>query len=150
MGTINITNSKNRDSIVNTESVRSVLRTRLLDDKGRQASSARLLRATMDRDIDALTKAAGSLSGVADLLVKGDPEVDIEMYGSQLRDTSRVYVNPEGRIVHKVVEWEIVRNPDGTVKERRPRRVMLPNTSTEMPLKWSGKLAKKSDVFNKY
>jgi hypothetical protein len=150
MGTINISNSRNRDSVVNTESVRGILRYRMIDEKGRQASSARLLRATIDRDIAVLQKQAGSLAAVADVLVKGDPEVDLETYGSLLRDTSRVYVDADGRIVHKVQLFDIVRNPDGSVKERRPRRVMLPNTSTEMPLKWSGKLAKKAEIFNKY
>jgi len=45
---------------------------------------------------------------------------------------------------------EVVRNPDGTERERRPRKVNLPNASTEMPLKWSGKLFKKTDVYNKF
>jgi hypothetical protein len=61
-----------------------------------------------------------------------------------------VYVDTEGKIVHKVQEWEIVRNPDGTEKERRPRKAPLPNTATETPLRWSGKLMKKSEVYNKY
>ncbi len=150
MGTINIRNSKGRDAVVNTESVRSPLRVRWVDEKGRQAASARLLRATMDRDLEALTKKAGALNGVSDLLVKGDPEIDVETYGAQLRDTSRVYVDADGRIVHKVQEFEIIRSPDGSVKERRPRRVMLPNASTETPLRWSGKMMKKSEVFNRF
>lgn len=150
MGTINISNSKNRDAVVETESVRGMLHVRWLDEKGRQAQPARLLRATIDRDIDALTKKAGGLEKVAELLVKDDPEIDFETYGSLLRDTSRVYVDPDGRIVHKVQEFEIIRNPDGSVKERRPRKAALPNTSTETPLRWSGKLMKKSEVYNKY
>jgi hypothetical protein len=150
MGTINFANSRNRDAVVNTEGVRALLKVRLLDEKGRQAMSARVLRATADRDLEALVKRAGGLDGVAKLLVAEDVEIDIETYGAVLRDTSRVYVDPDGRIVHKVQEWEIVRNPDGTEKERRPRKTPAPNVSTEIPLKWSGRLVKKSEVFNKY
>lgn len=150
MGTINLSNSNNRDAIVNTEAVRTPMRVRWLDEKGRQATNVRILKATVDRDCDELVKQAGSLEKVSDLLLKGDPEVDVETYGRFLSDTSRVYIDPDKKIVHKVQEWEIVRNPDGTERERRPRKVALPNTSTETPLKWSGKLMKKAEVFNKF
>lgn len=150
MGTINLSNSNNRDAIVNTETVRSPLRVRWLDEKGRQAANVRILKCTVDRDCDELVKQAGSLEKVSDLLLKGDPEVDMETYGRFLSDTSRVYIDADKKIVHKVQEWEIVRNPDGTERERRPRKVAAPNTSTETPLKWSGKLMKKAEVYNKF
>jgi hypothetical protein len=150
MGNINLTNSRSRDAMVNTEGVRAMLKVRLLDEKGRQAIPSRVLRATVERDLEALVKRAGGPDGVAPLLVKEDVEIDFETYGAMLRDTSRVYVDPDGRIVHKVQEWEIVRNVDGTEKERRPRKTPNQNVSSETPLKWSGKLMKKSEVFNKY
>jgi hypothetical protein len=149
MGSINLSNSKGRDSVVNTESVSTMLRVRWLDGKGRQAGNTRILKSTVDRDADALAQAAGGLDKVADALVKGDPEIDPETYGAFLKDTSRVYINPERRIVHKVHEWEIVRNPDGTEKERRPRKVTAQNVATEVPLKWTGKLVKKAEVYSK-
>lgn len=150
MGTINISNSNNRDAIVNTETVRPLMRVRWLDEKGRQSQNVRLLRCTVDRDCEELVKIAGALDKVPELLLKGDPEVDVESYGRYLSDTSRVYIDPEKKIVHKIQEWEIVRNPDGSIRERRPRKAPLPNTSTETPLRWSGKLMKKAEVFNKF
>ncbi len=150
MGAINISNSKGRDSVVSTESVSSVRHFRWLDEKGRQATNARLLKATIERDVDFLVKGAGGMDKVADTLVKGDPEIDFEQTGRFLRDTSRVYVDVDKRIVHKVTEWEILKNPDGSEKERRPRKIVLPNAATEVPLKWSGKLMKKAEVFNKF
>lgn len=150
MGTINLSNSKNRDAIVNTQSVYSPLRVAWLDEKGRRVQNVRLLRCTIDRDVDALIKSAGSLDKVSELLLKGDPEVDVESYGRALSDTSRVYVDPDKKIVHKIREFEIVKNPDGSVRERRPRAVTLPNTATETPLKWSGKLIKKAEVYNRF
>ena len=150
MGTINLSNSNNRDAIVNTETVRTPLRVRWLDEKGRQATNVRILKCTVDRDCDELVKQAGALEKVSELLLKGDPEVDVETYGRFLSDTSRVYIDADKKIVHKVQEWEIVKNPDGTERERRPRKVAPPNTSTETPLKWSGKLMKKAEVYNKF
>jgi hypothetical protein len=150
MGTINLSNARGRDALVNTESVAQPLKVRWLDEKGRQAQPARILKATLDRDLESISKQAGGLEKVADALVKGDPEIDFEACGRFLRETSRVYVDPDRHVVHQVQEWEILRNPDGTEKERRPRKALLSNTSTETPLPWSGKLMKKSEVYNKF
>ena len=53
------------------------------------------------------------LEKVADALIKGDPEIDIESFGMFLSDLSRVYVTAKG-IVHLIEEIEVVYNPDGT------------------------------------
>jgi hypothetical protein len=150
MGQINISNSNNRDAMVETETVGSSMSVRWLDERGRQAQNLRLLRATVDRDTDELIKQAGSVEKVSKLLIEGDPEIDIENYGRALSETSRVYIDLDKKIVHKVQEWEIVRNVDGTERERRPMKAAVPNTATETPLRWSGRLMKKAEVFNKF
>lgn len=150
MPEISLSNSKGRDAQVMAESVRIPVRIRWLDAEDRQAASVRFLKGTIDRDYEALLASAGSPEKVAEALVADDPEFDAEMTGSILRDTSRVYVNTERRIVHSVTQIEIVRNPDGTEKLRRPKKLPPVNVSPEQPLLWSGKLLPKGDVFNKY
>jgi hypothetical protein len=150
VGQINIANSAGRDAIVTTESVRSPQKVRWVDQKGRQASSARIVKATVDRGIEALKAAHGELSSVAKALVAGDPEIDLENTGRFLRDTSRVYVDQNRRIVHKVEFWEIVRNPDGTVRERRARKLPDPNIAGELPLRWSGVYVPKDEACRKF
>ena len=46
--------------------------------------------------------------------------------------------------------WDIVRSPDGTQKERRAHKAAEQNVATETPLKWSGKLLKKAEVWNRF
>jgi hypothetical protein len=150
MGEINLSNSKNRDAVVATHSVRIPMKVRWLDEQGRQSTTARLLKASLDRDLAALEKAAGGIDKIAAALVQGDPEIDLERYGKFLKDTSRVYVDPDGKVVRKVILQEVIRNPDGTERERRPKKRPAPNTATETPLKWSGKLMKKSEVYNRF
>jgi hypothetical protein len=150
LGTINLSNSKGRDAMVNTQSAGIPVRIRWLDEEGRQASPSRVLKATLARDIHSLQKQAGGLEKVADLLVKSDPEIDLETFGRFLRETSRVFINPDGQIVHKVKQFEIVRNPDGSERQRRARQIAQSNTATETPLKWSGKLMKKKEVYNRF
>ncbi len=150
MPEISLSDSKGRDAQVIAESVRVPTRVRWIDDEGRQASTARLLKGTLDRDYGALLEAAGSPDKLADALIAGDPEVDLESAGSVLRDTSRVYVNSDRKVVHAVTSVEIVRNPDGTEKLRRPKKISVTNVTPEQPLLWSGKLLPKKDVFNKF
>lgn len=151
MGSINLSNSKNRDAFVDTSSVSNQLRVRWLDDQGRPTGNVRVIRATIDRDFDALLAAhKGDLGAVGAALIADDPEVDLEHVGGYLRDTSRVYVNPDQKIVHAVAEWDIITNSDGSIKDRRPHKALQPNVATDTPLRWSGKLMKKSEVWNKF
>ncbi len=150
MPEISLSDSKGRDAAVAAEAVRVPVRVRWVDESGRQASTARILKGTIGRDYPALLERAGAPEKVADALIAGDPELDIETAGAFLRDTSRVYVNSDRQVVHSVSQVEIVRNPDATEKLRRPKKLAVPNVSADQPLLWSGKLLPKKDVFNKF
>jgi hypothetical protein len=150
MGTINLSNSKGRDAVVGSQTVIKPLKVRWVDEQGRQMNSGRVMKADLSHDLAALESQAGGRDKIAQTLIAGDPEIDLESYGSLLKQTSRVFVDPDGKVVHKVKQFEVIRNPDGTERERRPKKVAQPNTATETPLKWSGKLMKKKDVYNKF
>jgi hypothetical protein len=87
---------------------------------------------------------------VSSALIEDDPEIDLEHVGRFLRDTSRVYVDASGEIVHRVQFWEIVRNPDGSERERRPRKILETNVAGEVPLRWSGKFIRKEEACRKF
>lgn len=150
MPSINLSNSKGRDAVVGSQSVQKPLKVRYVDADGRQAQPARLIKADLAHDLGALEAQAGSRERIAQLLIDGDPEIDFELYGAAMKDTSRVYVDPSGKIVHRVKQYEVLRNPDGSERERRPRKLVPPNTSDEMPLKWTGKMMKKTDVYKRF
>jgi len=150
MPEISLSDSKGRDAAVSAETVRVPVRIRMVDESGRQAVTARILKGTIDRDHAALLARAGAADKLADALVAGDPELDVETAGSFLRDTSRVYVNSDRHVVHAVSQVEIVRNTDGTEKLRRPKKIAITNVSPDRPLLWSGKLLPKREAFNKF
>jgi len=90
MAEINIADSRNRDARVQANSVTSMNVVRWLDENGGQAVNRKILRATMEKDIDAMMAANDDdLEKVAQAMVAGDPEIDIEFYGSFLTETSR-------------------------------------------------------------
>ena len=150
MPEVSLSNSKGRDAQVMAESVRSPVLVRWIDGQDRQATCARLLKSTLEYDYEALVQRVGSPEDVAKALIAGDPEIDPETTGSFLRDTSRVFVNTDRKIVYGVTQIEIVRNPDGSEKARRPKKAAMPNVNAEQPLLWSGKLLPKREVFNKF
>jgi len=150
VGEIKICNSAGRDAVVTTESVYSPLKVRWVDEQGRQASNVRVLKGPIDRDVAALQEQFGDLSKVAQALIDDDPEIDTESTGRILRETSRVYVDEKQEIVHKVQFWEVVRNPDGSERERRTRKMLDPNLAGELPLRWSGVFVKREEACRKF
>jgi len=90
-----------------------------------------------------------SPDALASALIKEDPEIDIEEFGMFLADTSRVYVSKKG-IVHLVEEQELLYNPDGSLRDKRPRKKEPQNINTDIPLKWTGKFIKKKDAVQKF
>lgn len=150
MPEINISDSGGRDAFVATQSVGTTLKVRWIDAQKRQVNSARLLKAAVTNDIEALRVRFGELNDVGKALIESDPEVDLESTGRFLSDTSRVYIDPDRKVVHKVQFFEVVRNPDGSVRERRPRKIMETNLDGEQPLRWSGVYIKREQAIRKF
>lgn len=150
MPEINLTDNRGRDARVLSHSVNRTADHRWVDDDGAQAENRKIVRATMAQDDSVLVAGAGDLDALSQMLVDGDPEVDVEQFGRFLSETSRVYVNEDNGIVHHITHWEVVRDPEGNEKERRPKKLSEPNTATEIPLRWTGKTMKKADAIRRF
>lgn len=150
MPEIALSNNKGRDAVVAMESVTTPIAVRWLDPAGRQSSSVRIVKGTIDRNVENLIGDGETASDVSQKLIDGDPEIDFETVGQFLQNTSRVLVDQKGHLVHKVQRFEVVKNPDGTERERRPKENIPPNVSPESPLRWSGKMIKKSEAIRKF
>ncbi|MFM9903563.1 MAG: hypothetical protein ACKVQJ_03200 [Pyrinomonadaceae bacterium] len=146
---INISNPKNRDAIVALEALNPKREIRFTDPKGRPVSTHKLLKTDVSHDLPELIKKNKKIERVADALVEGDPEIDIESFGMFLTDMSRVYVTKKG-IIHLVEEIEVIYNADDTVRERRPRRKEQQNMNGEFPMRWTGKFIKKDEAAHRF
>jgi hypothetical protein len=146
---INISNPKNRDAVVAAEALAPKREIRYTDPQGRPVTTRKLLKTDVTHDLPELLKKAKKLEAVADTLVKGDPEIDVEQFGMFLTDMSRVYVTKKG-IIHLVEEIEVIYNPDGTVRERRPRKKEPQNMNGEFPMRWTGKFIKKEEAAHRF
>ena len=151
MPEINLFNSAGRDAVVSLQSLSTPLRVRWLDPIGRQVSTARVVKSSINSDLDALVEKHGELRSVGAAIRDGDPELNLEVAGRLLQETSRVYIDRQRNIVHRIQEWEIVRNPDGTERERRLRSIPDPNVGADVPpLKWSGVMIPKKEAVRRF
>lgn len=146
---INISNPKNRDAVVATEALNPTREVRYTDAKGRPVTTRKLLKTDVLHDLPELLAKKKKLEKVADALIKDDPEIDIESFGMTLTDMARVYVTKKG-IIHLVEEIEVIYNPDGTVRERRPRKKEPQNMNGEFPMRWTGKFIKKEEAAHRF
>lgn len=146
---INISNAKKRDAVVALEGLAPRREVRYVDTNGNPVRTQKLLKTDLAHDLPQLIKKRKKLEAVGKALVKEDPEINIEEFGMYLVDTSRVYVSDRG-IVHVVEEFEVIHNPDGTVRDRRARVKDSQNINTDIPLRWTGKLIKKKDAVNRF
>src|SRR5262245_27245981 len=113
---INISNAKNRDATVALEAVKAKRDVHYIDEDHKMVNKRRLLKTDVKHDLTELTKKSDDLDKLSKKLAKDDPEVDIEHFGMFLGETSRVYVSEKG-IVHYVEEFEVIKNPDGTIRD---------------------------------
>lgn len=146
---INISNTKNRDAVVAFEAVVPKREVAFVDPKGKPVHTQKLLKTDIDHDLAALLKKKKDLNAIGKAIVKDDPEIDLEHFGMSLTDTSRVYVSKKG-IIHLVDEWEVVKHPDGSIRERRQRQKEPQNIHTDIPLRWSGKFIKKEEAAHRF
>ncbi len=146
---INISNSKNRDAVVAAEALNPTRQLKYIDPKGRPVTTRKLLKTDVLHDLPELLKKEKKLEKVGDAIIKGDPEIDMESFGMTLTDMSRVYVTKKG-IIHLVEEIEVVYNPDGTERERRPRKKEMQNMNGEFPMRWTGKFIKKEEAAHRF
>ena len=146
---INIINAKNRDAIVAMEAVRPKRDVRYIDENHNLVLNRRLLKSDVAHDLTALTNKDTDMEKLGKKLIEGDPEIDIEHFGKFLVETSRVYVSEKG-IAHSVNEFEVIYNPDGSVRERRPRKKEMQNINSDAPLKWTRKFIKKKEAVKKF
>ena len=106
---------------------------------GKRGQSERRVKATMGTTDEALLAQYGE--GLADALIAGDPEVDMERFGLKVEGVKKVYITPGQKVAYGVTLNEHVYLPDGTEKEVRPEQNTTANIATDgIPIRWTGKL----------
>lgn len=149
MRKINISNDAKRDAEVafgtNFKRTTPVYKTA----NGSVGINERRLKATMSTTDATLIAAHGD--ALADALINGDPEIDMERIGLKLEGMKRVYITSQQKVAYGVTLNEHVYLADGTEKEVRPESSTMANIALNgMPLRWTGKLIPKDKAMRMF
>lgn len=150
MPEINLSDSRKRDAVVKAVGTRVRERLRWVGPDGEFPTTHRLLKSTVDHDLDALQERFGEPAAIAEALVSSDPEVDLERFGQSLWFLSRVFINPQEKPVYQVQQNELVFSPSGQVLARRPLVRAEANTNAALPLLWTGRMIAKREAVRRY
>ena len=82
----------------------------------------------------------GDSETLAQKLVDGDPELDLEIAGRETGPCDRVYVGHDGRPLYSARMLEVICDRDGNEIQRRPLEMVAANLVPDQPPAWSGKL----------
>ena len=106
---------------------------------GKKSINERRVKVTMATTDAALIAQYGD--GLADALIAGDSEVDMEKFGLKVEGLKKVFLTPAQKVAYGVTLAEHVFLADGTEKEVRPEQTTEANIALDgLPLRWTGKL----------
>jgi hypothetical protein len=89
--------------------------------------------------------------GLAQALIDGDPEIDLDVVGRTIEQTSAVYLSTQGDVLHAAPHViEAIFGPDGVERERRPTVDVAANVHEDLPLRWTGRKIKLGDLARGY
>jgi len=112
--------------------------------------SCRCIKATADTTLDALLRRHGDPAALAQALVAGDPELDLEVAGREAGACDRVYMGGDGSPLYSARIMEVVCDQGGNEVGRRPPEVMPANLVPDTPPVWSGKLLPCHDAVRRF
>lgn len=159
---IHFIDDRQRDAQVTFSSLNPKARVRLVDSEGDLPQTKRMIKASAETQVDALCDRlvgsndaeaeAGALMReiqLADHLISGDPEVDMELHGKFISHSAKVYVDPDMKPVFRVNTKERIYNAQGEMTEERLPKVLLSNISEKDMVRWSGKMLPKKAIVQK-
>ena len=144
MRKIHIANEKKRDAEIGFELKSVKKKTRQVLISGEEKVNVRLLRSTKTTDIEHIAAKFDDANQLAEKIISEDPEIDIESFGMVIEKTKKIYLDSEAQVAYSIKLEEVVKNPDGTEKERKSLVKAEANVSSDFPVRWTGKLISKA------
>ncbi|MCP4869809.1 MAG: hypothetical protein GY898_13950 [Proteobacteria bacterium] len=147
---IGITDSKHRDAQVLMETVKSPPKRHFTDEEGQRVRSWRLIKSTEGHDYPSLLHLHPDPEDLAQALVDGDPEIDLENIGRKTGPTDRVWIKPDGKILYSARILKAVYGPDGEEISRDDFVDVEASVDEESALPWSGRLIPRGKVVRSF
>jgi hypothetical protein len=145
---INISDNKGRDAEVIFTSKSKKPKVKFVTPEGEEVYTIRVLKGGVPNSFEGMAQVYGHNEAIAQAIISGDPDIDLQLTGRFIKGSSRVYIDSELKPVSRITKKEVVYAPDGSIKEERIPKEFLANILSENALK-PGKLFPKKDIYNK-
>lgn len=143
MRAINISNDKNRNAQVGFEVKKEKSDIVMGRSDGMGYNNVRFLKSTIETEPADLLGQYGSAEALAEAILNGDPEIDMEKVGMRLSGVRKIFLTADDKIVYKVNRQEVVFTPAAEEKEVREVVDTQANVNGDIPLRWTGKMIPK-------
>jgi hypothetical protein len=146
---IHLANSANRDATI--IGITSPKREKTLPAKdGQLLSFKRYIAAGEQHLHDDLVEKFGG-TDYSKELIAADPEIDLEIVGRFITETSTVLLDAKKKPIYCAPEiLEITYSAEGKEIDRKPPVDIAPNINDLTPIKWSNRLIPKAEFVSKY
>jgi len=143
--------SKRRDAEIEVSSPKRRDRAVYVDPGGHPVVHARLVKGTEKTTHEALLAGLGSEPDLAQALIEGDPEIDLDQLGRRLTRTSRVYLGPSGDVLYVARILRIVYGPDGEEASREDFVDVESTVGEDLPpIPWTGRMMPLETVVRRF
>jgi len=147
---LNIGDAKGRNSQVVFTGKTAKPLIKYLTAEGEGVKNTKLLKSTIENSFQFLMQKHGDPNAIAESIINGDPEINLQLTGRFITTAGRLYVDSNFNPVFRVKKIEKVYGPDGVLKEERVPKETFANILGELPIKHSGKIFPKKDIYNKF
>ena len=120
------------------------------DAAGAPVRFSRHIKSTADTNFDSLSRQHGEPEALAQALVAGDPDLDIEAAGRETGACDRVYVGHDGKPLYSATMLEVICDRDGNEIQRRPPEMIPANLVPDSAPVWSGKLLSYREAISRF
>ncbi|MCU0430032.1 MAG: hypothetical protein MUF42_08680 [Cytophagaceae bacterium] len=146
---IDIADSKNRNTEVLYFSPAEKKKIRFISEHGEETKTQKLIKTGKSLS-QLLSAVEGDTAALAEALIEGDPEIDLELVGKYAGTVNKVYINSDLEVVHRVEKKEWVYSPKGElIEERKPKHLVANVKESTFPVK-GAKYFPKKEIFNKF
>lgn len=116
---------------------------------GKNIAFIRYLAATEAGMLDALVATYGD--ALAQALIDGDPEIDLERVGRHIGDVTPVFLAGDGAVMHAApTVVDVVLAPDGSERDRKPASDTPGNVNEPEPVRFAGRKISKREAIVRF
>ncbi|MDX9720736.1 MAG: hypothetical protein RBU37_08305 [Myxococcota bacterium] len=146
---IAITDDRKRDTRVAFNSTRSKARVPLCAEDGTAVKLERFIRSTDRQMHSVLLSQHSDAEALAQAIIAGDPELDLELAGRRVGETDRVWLRADGTVIYSARVLEVVTDIQGEEKSRKDFVDLAATVGEEDALVW-GKLIPIKDAVRRF